>query len=451
MSLFRRFFSTRHEPENTSKAKESQEPDPRMTRLIHSLEEGDGNARAAAARALGDIRAADATSALVQRLLREGYAPSLTAIRESIKKHGDLALEPLLASLDTRIVGGPQQAITALGELGDKRAIEALASRLDHNDRRTTSLIEKALLQIGGPQATQILAAFHSQEPEDVKTRWVTKVESLVKSAAESAFPNHVAKVDMVGIAPTPNAQRVDSRGAAAVVNELETTKEFERTGRKWCRSFQHRSGPPLTKTFAALPVSARRRLIVASQREDDGPAGRAATPYGTDGLPRCRRPGHQPDQRRMRRINMLLPLVLLMEVAIASPAHSEDGWKLMGPPVTFRFDSDFDTAMKQSQDVSRRDASVDVKAEVSRWQPIATFVTHTDCVAAVSTMRELLNLSEDTYKVLQQESGALRTYEAFLLSLHHARCFSFAELRALGFNITPLGVMPPAPARRRQ
>ena len=150
-----------------------------------------------------------------------------------------------------------------------------------------------------------------------------------------------------------------------------------------------------------------------------------------------------------MRGILLLLPLILLMEVAIASPAHSNDGWKLMGPPVTFRFDSDFNKAMKQSQDVGRRDASVDVKADVSRWEPIATFDTRSACVTATSTMRRLLPLSDDTYKLLEQESGALRSYEAFLLSLHHARCFSFAELRALGFSITPLGVVPPAPAKR--
>ena len=153
-------------------------------------------------------------------------------------------------------------------------------------------------------------------------------------------------------------------------------------------------------------------------------------------------------------RILSLLSVPLLMGLVAASPAGADDGWKLMGPPVKFRLDSDFDKALKQSQDVGRRDAAVDVKADVVRWQPITTFDTRSDCVTATLTMRQLLNLSDDTYKLLEKESGSLRTYEAFLLSLHHARCFSFAELRALGFVITPMGAyhpgsLPPAPTKR--
>lgn len=131
-----------------------------------------------------------------------------------------------------------------------------------------------------------------------------------------------------------------------------------------------------------------------------------------------------------------------------AAPAHAADGWKLMGPPVRFKLDADFDKGRLQAQDIARRDASVDVKADVVRWQPIATFDTRLECGAATLTMRELLNLSEDTYRLLETESGSLRTYEAFLLSLHHARCFSFAELRALGFVVTPTGAYHPASSK---
>lgn len=139
----------------------------------------------------------------------------------------------------------------------------------------------------------------------------------------------------------------------------------------------------------------------------------------------------------------------LLLGLAASYPADADDGWKLMGPPVKFQFDSDLEKARKQAVDVGRRDASVDVKANVVRWQPIATFATRSDCVTAMLTFRELLNLSKDTYKLLEKESGSLRTYEAYLLSLHHARCFSFAELRALGFVITPLGTYHPDSGKR--
>src|SRR5262249_17769905 len=119
-----------------------------------------------------------------------------------------------------------------------------------------------------------------------------------------------------------------------------------------------------------------------------------------------------------------------------ASPACADDGWKLMGPPIRFQFSSDFEKARQQAQDIARRDASVDVKAELLRWQPIYTFDTRSECMRAAFTFNELLGLSEDTYKLLEKESGSLRTYEAYLLSLHHARCFSFAELRSLGLVI---------------
>lgn len=202
----------------------------RKSPLITDLEEGDGDQRAAAARELAGNRAPEVIDALVRRLVGEGYRPAQDAIRAALLQQPDLALQPLVAMLGeihARNPDGATDLIDLLGELGDPRAVPALAECLDARHVRVTDLVEKALMRIGGPEAEQSVTAFHAREPADTRALWVAQARSLITERARRDFPGHEADVNMLGIAH-PDVERPDAEAAERLVQRLEGTCTFE-------------------------------------------------------------------------------------------------------------------------------------------------------------------------------------------------------------------------------
>jgi len=127
---------------------------PAAAALINALSSADKRVRAAAALALGTIRALEAVPALTTTL----HDPDKETRRESAVALGLIldrqAVEPLINALQDRDKGVRSAAAEALGLLGDRRAIEALQASLTDsstlpNGRRVSDVAAAALAQLG--------------------------------------------------------------------------------------------------------------------------------------------------------------------------------------------------------------------------------------------------------------------------------------------------------------
>jgi HEAT repeat protein len=122
--------------------------------LINALSSADKRVRAAAALALGTIRAREAVPALTTAL----HDPDKETRRESAVALGLVldrrAVEPLMTALQDRDKGVRCAAAEALGLLGDTRAVEALQASLQDtatlpNGRRVSDVAAAALERMG--------------------------------------------------------------------------------------------------------------------------------------------------------------------------------------------------------------------------------------------------------------------------------------------------------------
>jgi len=127
---------------------------PAATALINAFSSADKRVRAAAALALGTIRAIEAVPTLTTAL----HDPDKETRRESAVALGLLldrqAVEPLIAALHDRDKGVRCAAAEALGLLGDTRAVEALQASLKDtatlpNGRRVSDVAGAALTKLG--------------------------------------------------------------------------------------------------------------------------------------------------------------------------------------------------------------------------------------------------------------------------------------------------------------
>lgn len=137
--------------------------------LTDQLTTGSDSYRQKVAYALGQIAAVprsgkageDAMRTLVENLA----APtSRNAAREALRVAGKAAVPALVAHLQGRIHGDPATAVALLTEIGDARAIPALAAELERG-RVATPLVLKALGATGDPQAlVPVLGALGSKD-----------------------------------------------------------------------------------------------------------------------------------------------------------------------------------------------------------------------------------------------------------------------------------------------
>jgi HEAT repeat protein len=92
------------------------------------------------------------------------------AAASALGRIGDTrAVKPLISALEDQL-RVREVAIIALGEIGDKRAVDNLIAILDDSDWEIRSAIAKALGKIGDPRATKPLINLLRDKSENV--RW---------------------------------------------------------------------------------------------------------------------------------------------------------------------------------------------------------------------------------------------------------------------------------------
>ena len=160
--------------------------------------------RAAAAEALGGIRAVSALDDLVA-VLKDEYRDARAAAATSLGKIGDSrAIDPLMAAFsDENHRAGSQSslnrgqdvraaAVTALGQIGDPRAADFLIGALDESDRHIHEAAVEALGQIGAPAIDPLLV----KAGASVHKKRAAAVEALGQISDARTFEPLVAALE---------------------------------------------------------------------------------------------------------------------------------------------------------------------------------------------------------------------------------------------------------------
>lgn len=145
--------------------------------LMKMLREGRfGYIRGAAARALGQLRAAEAVSALEETLNDSIHYTRCGAAR-ALGQIGDVrAVEPLIGMLkEEREEYVRWTAADALKKLGEK-AVEALVRRVREDPGRGVELAVVVLGEIGDPRAIEALQELAQTHPEEYVRRTAARV-----------------------------------------------------------------------------------------------------------------------------------------------------------------------------------------------------------------------------------------------------------------------------------
>lgn len=147
--------------------------------LIQALQRPDGIARSAA-RELGRMRDVTATQPLVALLARPEVGQSA---QEALVHMGPTAVDELLGALHQENPLGRRRAAEALGEIGDKRAVEHLARLVesDPDDAVKTSAVT-ALGQMKDPRGLWVLVGILKLRDETQPDRQAA-LESLRQAA----------------------------------------------------------------------------------------------------------------------------------------------------------------------------------------------------------------------------------------------------------------------------
>lgn len=100
--------------------------DPRLSELVHAVEQADSPARLiAAVRALAGVGSPEAVDPLIQVLGYNNPGAAIAAVNGLVQL-GAIAVEPLLKQLDGYNYGARAYAIRALAGIADPRALEVL-------------------------------------------------------------------------------------------------------------------------------------------------------------------------------------------------------------------------------------------------------------------------------------------------------------------------------------
>jgi HEAT repeat protein len=140
----------------------------------------------AAGQAIGSIGAGPEIITRMVTILREG---SLQARRAAILALGllesPLAYEALLNALEDDDVQVRQSAIAALGELGERRAVPAMTTRLRHDPEagvRTEAAYRLGML--GDESVLPVLRAAAVEDPSEQVRRWAQRAIEALSSLA---------------------------------------------------------------------------------------------------------------------------------------------------------------------------------------------------------------------------------------------------------------------------
>lgn len=137
--------------------------------LIKALKYKDSNYRRRAASALGDLGDRNAVEPLIQAL-GDNYLDVRRSVVDSLGEIGDSrAVEPLIRLLNDSDWEVKNRTVEALGEIGDARAVDPLIQTLFIWDklRRESRNICKALIKIGSPAILPLMAVINNAPSVD--------------------------------------------------------------------------------------------------------------------------------------------------------------------------------------------------------------------------------------------------------------------------------------------
>lgn len=170
--------------------------------LARALNEENSDIQWSTTKALEEIGSEDAVDALVTALRTGGNIRSTAAIR--LVDIGTPAVLPLIAAIGDRSEQVRWQVGTALGEIGDKRAVEPLLTLLEDSDAEARVAAIEALVKIGDARAVEPLS------------RALKDSESIVRKRAAEALGRFGVARSVEPLAEALEDKDLDVQQAAA-------------------------------------------------------------------------------------------------------------------------------------------------------------------------------------------------------------------------------------------
>ena len=147
--------------------------------------------RCEAARALGELQAAQAVESLLTALGGESWYVRRAAA-EALGEIGDRrAVEPLLSALKESDGGVRQAAAWALGQIGDARAVQPLAAALKESDGGVRQAAAEALAQIDEKDSQAVAAWVRAWQQEHGIEAMVTDDLAMYQQVAQKLGLKH--------------------------------------------------------------------------------------------------------------------------------------------------------------------------------------------------------------------------------------------------------------------
>lgn len=103
------------------------------------------------------------------------------AVSKALAQVGSIAVDPLLIALKNQNIS----AIRALGKIGDTRAIDPLISSLKSSNRAVRQAALEALIQMGGPQASEAIQAFRQKEEVEAQGQKIQEAQQKQRLAQQ--------------------------------------------------------------------------------------------------------------------------------------------------------------------------------------------------------------------------------------------------------------------------
>ncbi len=138
-----------------------------LSELLARLDDESWRVRRAAVERLAALASpAGAVPRLVEALTAAGSVGGRAAAGEALVRLGGVALGPLLERLGAGDTDTLLAVVAVVGDLGDRRAVSALAARLADPDANVRAASAEALGKLGGPESAAVLqAALDSDDP----------------------------------------------------------------------------------------------------------------------------------------------------------------------------------------------------------------------------------------------------------------------------------------------
>jgi len=147
---------------------------------------------------------------------RAGQGTASLLAATALSKAGEPAVAPLIEALQDEPIIVRQGAAMALGEIGDPRALEALAARLEDESHLVRQVAAIALGKLGAVEALAPLLRALDDESEIVRRAAVNALGMLGDPRALPALERLVVE-DVAAVAERARTaiQEIEARGAA--------------------------------------------------------------------------------------------------------------------------------------------------------------------------------------------------------------------------------------------